>query len=114
MDFSKTTECLHAPPPPRLTPSPRSSQASTLFFDVWTWLLGATLILGSVRWGAQGRGKIRRYGLAATPDQFLDRRPGYRGPLPGLYLCGGSTRSGHGISGALASGVHAARTILKG
>ena len=53
------------------------------------------------------------YGLAATPDQFLQHRPGYRGPLPGLYLCGGSTRSGHGISGALASGVHAARTILK-
>ena len=53
------------------------------------------------------------YGLAATPDQFMEHRPGYRGPVKGLYLCGGSTRSGHGISGALASGVHAARAVLK-
>jgi phytoene dehydrogenase-like protein len=51
------------------------------------------------------------YGLAATPDQFMKNRPGYRGPLPRLYLCGASTRAGHGIVGALMSGRHAARRI---
>ena len=44
------------------------------------------------------------YGLAGTPQQFLDHRPDFRGPIPGLYLCGSSTRSGHGIAGALSSG----------
>jgi all-trans-retinol 13,14-reductase len=53
------------------------------------------------------------YGLAATPEQFLKGRPGYRGPLPQFYLCGASTRAGHGIAGALAGGRRAARTILK-
>lgn len=53
------------------------------------------------------------YGLAATPSQFLQSRPGYRGPLPGLYLCGASTRAGHGIVGAMRSGVHAANTVLR-
>lgn len=51
------------------------------------------------------------YGLAGTPAQFLAGRPGSRGPLPGLYLCGASTRSGHGILGALMSGRSAARRI---
>ena len=51
------------------------------------------------------------YGLAATPAQFQRGRPGYRGPLPGLYLAGGSTRSGHGIFGALTSGQRAAERI---
>lgn len=53
------------------------------------------------------------YGLAATPQQFLKGRPGYRGPLQSLYLCGASTRAGHGIAGALAGGRRAARAILK-
>jgi len=53
------------------------------------------------------------YGLAATPAQFLKNRPGYRGPLDGLYLCGASTRSGHGIVGAMTSGENAAKRILK-
>jgi phytoene dehydrogenase-like protein len=44
------------------------------------------------------------YGLAATPDQFLDKRPGYRGPIEGLYLCGASTRAGHGMAGAMMGG----------
>ncbi len=52
------------------------------------------------------------YGLAATPAQFLEQRPGYRGPLPGLYLAGASTRAGHGIVGAMASGRNAARRVL--
>jgi phytoene dehydrogenase-like protein len=51
------------------------------------------------------------YGLAATPEQFMDNRPGSRGPLPGLYLAGASTRSGHGIVGALMSGKAAARRV---
>jgi phytoene dehydrogenase-like protein len=53
------------------------------------------------------------YGLAATPAQFFDRRPGYRTVVPGLYLCGASTRAGHGIVGAMTSGKHAAGAILK-
>jgi len=53
------------------------------------------------------------YGLAATPEQFFERRPGYRGPLPGLYLCGASTRSGHGIVGAMTSGRNVANCVLR-
>jgi all-trans-retinol 13,14-reductase len=53
------------------------------------------------------------YGLAATPDQFLANRPGSRGPLERLYLCGASTRAGHGIVGAMRSGEQAARRILR-
>ncbi len=51
------------------------------------------------------------YGLAATPDQFQQNRPGYRGPLPGLYLCGASTRAGHGVVGALMSGLRVAQKV---
>lgn len=53
------------------------------------------------------------YGLAATPAQFMKKRPGYRGPLEGLYLTGASTRSGHGIVGAMMSGRAAALRVLK-
>lgn len=53
------------------------------------------------------------YGLAATPDQFLRKRPGYRGPIEGLYLAGASTRSGHGIVGAMMSGQAAAHCVKK-
>jgi all-trans-retinol 13,14-reductase len=52
------------------------------------------------------------YGLAATPAQFMKNRPGYRGPLKDLYLCGASTRAGHGIVGAMMSGAQAAKRIL--
>lgn len=51
------------------------------------------------------------YGLAATPAQFLDRRPGYRGPVRGLFQCGASTRAGHGIVGALRSGRNVAGAV---
>lgn len=51
------------------------------------------------------------YGLAGTPGQFLEHRPGARGPVAGLYFAGGNLRSGHGISGALASGAQAVRAI---
>jgi len=51
------------------------------------------------------------YGISATPDQFGNARPGPRAPIPGLYLCGASARSGHGIAGALQGGMVAAATI---
>ena len=53
------------------------------------------------------------YGLAATPEQFLKNRPGYRGPLPGLFFCGASTRAGHGIVGAMSSGRRAAFRVAQ-
>ena len=53
------------------------------------------------------------YGLAAIPSQFLRNRPGYRGPLAGLYFCGASTRAGHGIVGAMMSGEQSAKRILQ-
>ncbi len=52
------------------------------------------------------------YGLAAIPSQFMRNRPGYRGPLANLYLCGASTRAGHGIVGAMMSGEQSAKRIL--
>ncbi len=53
------------------------------------------------------------YGLAVTPQQFLKKRPGTTGPVPGLYLAGASTRSGHGIVGAMSSGYKVATRISK-
>ncbi len=53
------------------------------------------------------------YGIAATPAQFLQNRPGASTPVAGLYLAGASTRSGHGIAGAMLSGVHAADRVLR-
>ena len=53
------------------------------------------------------------YGLAATPGQFMRNRPGYRGELQGLYFAGASTRSGHGIVGAMMSGKEASRRVLR-
>lgn len=52
------------------------------------------------------------YGIAATPGQFLQGRPSSSTPIAGLYLAGASTRSGHGIVGAMLSGVMAADRIL--
>ena len=54
------------------------------------------------------------YGLAATPQQFFEHRPGYSGPLPGLYFAGASTRAGHGVLGSMMSGQRAARSIARG
>ena len=53
------------------------------------------------------------YGLAASPEQFLEKRPGYRGPLEGLFFAGASTRAGHGIVGAMNSGHQAALRVAK-
>ena len=52
------------------------------------------------------------YGIAATPSQFLEKRPGTRTPIRGLLLAGASTRAGHGISNAMMSGVHAASAVM--
>jgi hypothetical protein len=41
----------------------------------------------------------------------MKKRPGYRGPVDGLFLCGASTRSGHGIVGAMMGGRRAALRI---
>jgi phytoene dehydrogenase-like protein len=52
------------------------------------------------------------YGIAATPDQVMWNRPGPATPIPGLYLAGASTRTGHGITGTMGGGVQAATAIL--
>lgn len=51
------------------------------------------------------------YGIALTPSQFLHRRPGAKTPIQNLYLCGASLRTGHGIMGAMMSGVFAAAEV---
>lgn len=45
------------------------------------------------------------YGIALIPSQFLFRRPGHATEISGLYLCGASTYTGHGIPGVMWSGV---------
>ena len=53
------------------------------------------------------------YGIAATPEQFMGNRPGYRLPIEGGYLAGASTRAGHGIVGAMISGVNVAKRVAR-
>jgi phytoene dehydrogenase-like protein len=53
------------------------------------------------------------YGIAVTPAQFGKGRPGYEAILPGLHLCGVSTRMNHGIVGAMTSGRAASRAVLE-
>lgn len=48
------------------------------------------------------------YGLAFTPEYFLHNRPGTKTEIRNLFLCGTSTRTGHGIVGAMTGGVGAA------
>src|SRR5579863_8542064 len=53
---------------------------------------------------------------ALSLDQLFSARPmlghaNYRGPLPGLYMCGSGTHPGGGVTGA--PGYNAAREILK-
>ncbi len=52
------------------------------------------------------------YGIALTPEQFGARRPAARTEIEGLYLCGASLRTAHGIPGAASSGVVAAAEVL--
>jgi phytoene dehydrogenase-like protein len=53
------------------------------------------------------------YGIEATPGQFLMGRPAPTTRISGLFLCGASTMSGHGIVGTMAGGVAAASAILE-
>jgi all-trans-retinol 13,14-reductase len=53
------------------------------------------------------------YGIEAATDQIGPLRPGAETAVPGLYLCGASTASGHGIANVLRSGVVAAGAILE-
>lgn len=53
------------------------------------------------------------YGIALTPAQFGKGRPGFGPVLPGLFLCGASTRANHGIVGAMSSGRGASRAVLR-
>lgn len=52
------------------------------------------------------------YGLALIPKQFLFHRPGPATEIGGLYICGASAMAGHGIPGAMWSGVLAASRIV--
>jgi phytoene dehydrogenase-like protein len=53
------------------------------------------------------------YGIAGTPAQYMDRRPGPRTSIRGLYVCGASTRGTAGILGCLVSGCDATLRILE-
>jgi len=52
------------------------------------------------------------YGLALIPEQFLWKRPGPKTEIENLIVCGASTYMGHGIAGAMLSGVNAAAAVL--
>jgi len=52
------------------------------------------------------------YGMSLVPWQFLYRRPGPRTDIKGLFMCGASLRTGHGIFGAMTSGVEAAAMVV--
>jgi len=52
------------------------------------------------------------YGIEFATDQMGPLRIGPASEIPGLYLCGASTPSGHGIGSVLRSGVAAAGAIL--
>ena len=53
------------------------------------------------------------YGIKSALDQVGPNRPGYSTEVAGLYLVGANTQSGHGISGAIKSGVGCASVILE-
>jgi phytoene desaturase len=52
------------------------------------------------------------YGIAATPDQMMNGRPAPKTHIPGLFLVGASTRSGHGITGVMQGGIATATAVL--
>lgn len=53
------------------------------------------------------------YGIEFACDQMGPMRMGPETEIPGLFLCGASTPSGHGIGGVLRSGVIAAGAVLE-
>jgi phytoene dehydrogenase-like protein len=52
------------------------------------------------------------YGVSMIPSQFLHNRPGAKTGIKGLLLSGASLRTGHGIFGAMTSGVEAAAMVV--
>jgi phytoene dehydrogenase-like protein len=52
------------------------------------------------------------YGIEFACDQMGPMRIGPETDLPGLFLCGASSPSGHGVAGVLRSGVIAAGAVL--
>lgn len=52
------------------------------------------------------------YGIEYATDQMGPMRVGPETDVPGLYLCGASTPSGHGISNVMWSGIRAAEAVL--
>jgi all-trans-retinol 13,14-reductase len=53
------------------------------------------------------------YGIEWAVDQQGPLRLGPETEVPGLYLCGASTPSGHGIANVMRSGVLAAGAVLE-
>ena len=53
------------------------------------------------------------YGIELSIDQIGPLRMGEATEIPGLFLCGASTSSGHGIGGVLRGGVITAGAILE-
>lgn len=52
------------------------------------------------------------YGYKHSPEQTGEHRPHYRTEIPGLWVVGANTVSGHGIAGAMSGGVFCAADIL--
>ncbi len=50
-------------------------------------------------------------GWEMSPDQLGERRPGIRGPVPGLYLTGHWTRPGGGITPVIVSALQVAEAV---
>ena len=53
------------------------------------------------------------YGFLHSPEQTGEHRPQYRTEIPGLWVVGANTVSGHGIAGAVSGGVFCASDILE-
>ncbi len=53
------------------------------------------------------------YGIEFSVDQMGPMRPGPQTEIPGLFLAGASTPSGHGIAGVLAGGLATAGAVLE-
>jgi phytoene dehydrogenase-like protein len=74
-----------------------------------TWLEGATPLTHERFVGATGG---TSYGVENSVRQFGMFRQGHTTPIRNLFLCGASTVSGHGVIGAMTSGVGAAAAVL--
>jgi len=75
-------------------------------------ILCESLIDALTFWCAGFRNVTASYGIEGSVSQFGLRRPGYKTPVGGLFLCGASTSAGHGIVGAMSGGLAAANAIL--